>query len=264
MQTLAVPVAAISVRDVQTAVRVLFPVAGELAKHAISEGNKAVHKFKTHSQLDPYLHRMDPSAHHGRSGMALCTGLECNPEHVALVAGRLTHQFPMQAEAAIYLAAVVEYILAEVLELAGNKTRDDHRKCYSSRHIMLAIEADAELAAMFAKCWIRESGVTPHIHRILNDDWSIESTTSPFETLMKHKVRATRNAHCDAYFVDPRTGLHTCLRVCSDDDEEEERDWLEPAPLLDALAEQPQATRRALAQVRDHTAVRAVGVRATF
>ena len=47
--------------------------------------------------------------------------------------------------APIYLSAVLEYLCAEVLELAGNAASDNKRKVITPRHILLAVANDDEL-----------------------------------------------------------------------------------------------------------------------
>lgn len=47
--------------------------------------------------------------------------------------------------APIYLSAVLEYLCAEVLELAGNAARDNKKKLITPRHILLAVGNDDEL-----------------------------------------------------------------------------------------------------------------------
>lgn len=65
--------------------------------------------------------------------------------------------------APVYLAAVLEYLAAEVLELAGNAARDNHKTRITPRHIQLAVRNDEELGKLLAGVTISEGGVLPHI-----------------------------------------------------------------------------------------------------
>lgn len=92
------------------------------------------------------------SQQHTKFGnVAGLSGLQFSPSRVRTLmrmyintkTGRIGRTAP------IYLAAIVEYVVAELLELAGDTTDDNGRIRITNRFLMLAIENDHDLKALY-------------------------------------------------------------------------------------------------------------------
>ena len=71
------------------------------------------------------------------------------------------------AGAPVYLAAVLEYLSAEILELAGNAARANKKTRIIPRHLQLAVRNDEELNKLLSGVTIAAGGVLPNIQAVL-------------------------------------------------------------------------------------------------
>jgi histone H2A len=73
----------------------------------------------------------------------------------------------IQKGAAVYCTGVIEYLVVEILELAGNAAHDNKKRRIIPRHIQLAVRNDTELAQIFQGITISQGGVMPYVHAVL-------------------------------------------------------------------------------------------------
>ena len=97
----------------------------------------------------------------------LSPGLQFPVGRVARLLKKGRYASRVGAGAPVYLAAVLEYLAAEVLELSGNAARDNKKNRIVPRHIQLAIRNDEELSKLLGGVTIAYGGVLPNIHSML-------------------------------------------------------------------------------------------------
>ena len=112
-------------REIQTSTKLILP--GELVKHAVSQGTKAVTKFTSSTG----------SSKSARAGLQFSVA-RCK-DMIEKKSSRVGET------AAVYLAGVLEYLTAEILELAGNACKDEHKKVITPHHVKKVVENDNEL-----------------------------------------------------------------------------------------------------------------------
>ncbi|RDD46936.1 Core histone macro-H2A.1 [Trichoplax sp. H2] len=132
--------------------------------------------------------RKKPSSRSARAGLQFPVGRM----HRRLKSS--THHLRIGSGAPVYLAACIEYLTAEILELAGNAARDNKKLRIIPRHIQLAIGNDEELHKLLSDVTIASGGVLPHVHTELlskkakGGGASVAAAAAP----KKSKVRVSR------------------------------------------------------------------------
>jgi hypothetical protein len=186
-------------------------------------------------------------------------GLLFIPSVVAHLASSFT-ACPLSLQAAVALTAALEYMSAEVLELAGIAANDLKLPEISPRCMVLAIGGDEELNQFFCHSAIRQGGVISHFLPKQDYDHGSGIGLLPRKTDLM-LIKKARQSETN-FGVDPRTGLHFRLaRGGKEDDEDEDEDEedeeddeellqnykLLPCRLLDEFSREISSERRRLA-----------------
>jgi hypothetical protein len=120
-------------------------LVGELQKHGQSEATRAIAKYAKTLEAD------QTSASPEEVLVWQAAGLQFVWKDVQKIASQ-TSGVPVDNGAAVGLAAILEYLCAELLELAGNAARDESgdndELTIESRHVSKAVANDEELRAL--------------------------------------------------------------------------------------------------------------------
>jgi len=103
----------------------------------------------------------------GRIHRLLSAGLQFPVGRIHRLLRKGNYAERVGAGAPVYMAAVMEYLAAEVLELAGNAARDNKKTRIIPRHLQLAIRNDEELNKLLSGVTIAQGGVLPNIQAVL-------------------------------------------------------------------------------------------------
>ena len=190
-----IPQLVLDARDIQVGVR--QRLNGELTKHAVSEGNKAI--VKSASSEGGW--QVSPENINRRAGLVFCVF------GTALAASRTHKGVLLTADAATYLTGVLEYLAAEILELAGNAASDNQVTTITPRHICLAIRFDSELDLSTRQIAMRNGGIVPHIHKAVAERLSRSDHVEHFIEVFIKMLEQTE----ETILIDPRDGFHKRL-----------------------------------------------------
>jgi histone H2A len=146
----------ISEKEIINALNIILP--GELLKNSISEGKKSIESFKTNNEKDIKGTRQTKAQ--------------------IIFPPSITEKFlrnfgntkiMVTSTSPVFLAAVLEYLTYEVLDLASIYCKDNKRIRITIRDLEVVIRSDEELNKLFTKLNITflGGGVVPYIHESL-------------------------------------------------------------------------------------------------
>lgn len=147
-------------------------------------------KGKGQGKVGRGAHHSKPVSRSVRAGLAFPVGRI----HRFLRKGRYAAR--IGGGASIYLAAVLEYLTAELIELSGNAAKDNRRARIIPRHIQLAVRNDEDLSKLVKGVTITGGGVPPNVHAALlpkkkttKKEKAAAAAASAAATVEKHDVR---------------------------------------------------------------------------
>lgn len=124
-----------SAAEVETATILIISPSKGLEDLSLHNGKKALIKFRNAKKGGTLAEK---------AGLILSVSKTANSIRNNLKKENLS------LNASIYTTAVLEYILAEILELSGNECRTDKKKTIKPNHIKKAVESDFELEVLMS------------------------------------------------------------------------------------------------------------------
>ena len=140
----------ISEKEISGSISML--ITGELLENSITEGNKAVNNYKNSDEKGSKKNK---------------SGIIFPPSIVEKFLRNFGYSKIMVTDTApIYLAAVLEYLTYEILDLSSEYCKENKRKRITVRDLEIIVKSDNELNMLLKKINISflGGGVVPYIH----------------------------------------------------------------------------------------------------
>lgn len=122
------------------------------------------------------------------------------------------------SNAPVFMAAVLEYVVAEVLEVAGNNALADKKHRLRPRHVMLAIDEDRDLKELLGGVTIAGAGVAPGIQEFLQPK--------------KDKISKKQQEKAAKKAAQQKALLAEATTIIQQEQEQEEEEEEEEAPIV--------------------------------
>ena len=145
----------LSEKEVSNAVKIIIP--GEISVNAIAEGDQSVAKFTVEDETKN-------TSRQDKAGIIFPPSItEKFLRNFGFAKLMITKNAP------VYLAAVLEYVVQDILQLSADMARENKRVRITIRDLELSVRTDSELAILFRRCKINfiGGGVVPAIHSSL-------------------------------------------------------------------------------------------------
>jgi histone H3 len=136
----------------------------DLAKHANAEGAKAVAKYVNSVEDDKKNKSSRTKAPVTKESRADLRFSVTRTEGFFNIYRR-----KVQSTTKVHMAAVLEFITAEIFEEAVKYSKSNKKKQVTPRHIFMAIHTDDDLSSLLPDT-VYDGGVVPHIHKALLKD----------------------------------------------------------------------------------------------
>ncbi len=94
---------------------------------------------------------------------------------------------------------MIEYLVREICELAGNAATDNGKKRINPRHLMMAIKKDEEIDKLLTGVTISQGGVLPKIHpKLLPIRTRVCESSQPNESISTQTEQHQHNTDSQA------------------------------------------------------------------